>query len=238
MLFSIITVCYNCENNIKKTIESLKDQDFSDYEYIVIDGASKDKTFTIAKTYEPEFDSIKIFSEPDNGIYDAMNKGITKAIGEYIYFLNAGDTFYSDHVLSDVAERIKEGCDIYYGNVKIGEKLESYPSKLNSFYLAWREKMICHQAIFAKKQSLVCTQFDTSYRVCADRKWMLDCLKIGMTYKYMSNLTICNYDANGISSIYDNFDQESLRLAKNYAGVFAVAFVKIKRIFGKIGKQK
>lgn len=109
MKVTVITTCYNAENCIGKTIESVLKQDFTDYEYIVMDGASKDKTFEIAKSYEKAFKekgiSYLCFSEPDHGIYEGMNHGLAHASGDYINFLNADDTYYDEKVLSSIFDK-------------------------------------------------------------------------------------------------------------------------------------
>lgn len=89
---TIITVCFNAEQTLRETIQSVLGQTFQDYEYLIIDGNSSDKTLDIVKEYKS--DKIKLYSEDDRGIYNAMNKGIAKAKGEYLYFLNAGDSFF------------------------------------------------------------------------------------------------------------------------------------------------
>ena len=97
MFISIVTVVYNGEKTIRKTIESILCQEFKDYEYIIVDGLSKDNTVNIAREYERLFEGrLRIYSEPDKGIYDAMNKGIKLAKGDYIWLVNADDWIEKD----------------------------------------------------------------------------------------------------------------------------------------------
>jgi hypothetical protein len=133
-----------------------------------------------------------------------------------------------------MAKRISGKFDIYYGNVGKGNIIEHYPDNLNLFYLAWREKMVCHQAIFAKKTLLLDIPFDTNYKICADRKWIIECLKQGATYKQVDGVTVCEFEMDGVSSVYSNFDKESLDIAKTYVGSLAVLEIKLKRWFGRI----
>jgi glycosyltransferase involved in cell wall biosynthesis len=105
-VISIITVCYNAEDSIVRTIESVLSQKYNGYEYVVIDGSSSDSTNSIIQKYKRCINTI--ISEPDNGIYDAMNKGIKKAKGQYIYFLNAGDVFIHDRVLHLIGNELHE----------------------------------------------------------------------------------------------------------------------------------
>ncbi|SDJ25424.1 Glycosyltransferase involved in cell wall bisynthesis [Lachnospiraceae bacterium G41] len=123
MTVSIITICFNSEAAIKKTIESVLNQTYTDIEYIIIDGASKDKTVEIAESYKDAFAEkgidYKIFSEPDKGIYDAMNKGIAKATGELVGLINSGD-FYEPQMIETAVKAFEEKpYDIFYGDINL-----------------------------------------------------------------------------------------------------------------------
>ncbi|MBO4701141.1 MAG: glycosyltransferase [Lachnospiraceae bacterium] len=123
MKVTIITICFNSEAVIKKTIESVLNQTYSDIEYIIIDGASKDKTVEIAESYKNAFAEkgidYKIFSEPDKGIYDAMNKGIAKATGELVGLINSGD-FYEPIMIETAVKAYEEKqYDIFYGDINL-----------------------------------------------------------------------------------------------------------------------
>ena len=115
MTVTIITICFNSEAVIKKTIESVLNQTYTDIEYIIIDGASKDKTVEIAESYKDAFAEkgidFKIFSEPDKGIYDAMNKGIAKATGELVGLINSDDLFCCDNAIEMVMRKFEENSD-------------------------------------------------------------------------------------------------------------------------------
>lgn len=114
MKISIVTVCFNAESIIEETIKSVISQTYKDIEYIIIDGNSTDSTMSIIKKYADKIH--KIISEPDKGIYDAMNKGISLASGTYINFMNAGDTFSSPDAVENVVSQIAEESDIVYGD--------------------------------------------------------------------------------------------------------------------------
>ena len=123
MTVTIITICFNSEAVIKKTIESVLNQTYTDIEYIIIDGASKDKTVEIAESYKDTFAEkgidYKIFSEPDKGIYDAMNKGIAKATGELVGLINSGD-FYEPQMIETAVKAYEEKpYDIFYGDINL-----------------------------------------------------------------------------------------------------------------------
>lgn len=237
MQITVVTVCLNCEKVIEHTIKSVLSQNYNDFEYLILDGKSSDKTVEIAKKCTSKYNNVRIYSEKDNGVYDAMNKAAKISNGKYIYYLNAGDYFYNDTVLTDVANYLQSNRDIYYGMVNKDGIIEKYPSNLNLKYLVFREKMICHQALFVKKDILIEYPFDTSFKICADRDWLVRLKKIKKTSKYMSDLIIANYDCNGLSSVYKNFQRESIIIAQKYGGIFAIYFVKIKRFFGSFIKR-
>lgn len=238
MKLSIVTVCFNCEATVERTLESLVEQKRVEFEYIVIDGKSTDNTCKIIYSYSEKIKNMKLISEPDDGIYDAMNKGVKNSTGEYIYFLNAGDVFASENVLAAFIEATKTGRDLYFGNSIKDNFVERYPRKISDFYLIFREKMICHQALIAKRIILCQFPFDTTYRICADRDWLLKSIHSGSTYEYIKDLSVCIYDVGGVSTNYEKYNKESLMIARRYRGVLAVLFIKIKRNIGKMAGNK
>ena len=116
-LFSIITVTWNAAGVISPTLESVRRQTSSDYEMLIIDGASTDDTLAIVR--QASIPSMRVFSEPDNGLYDAMNKGIARARGRYIVFLNAGDAFADDAVLARLARLASGNPGVIYGQTQL-----------------------------------------------------------------------------------------------------------------------
>lgn len=166
---TVVSVCYNCENEVAATMESLLEQSFQDYEYIIVDGNSKDTTLQIIKSYSSRFSNIKIISEPDRGIYDAMNKGVRNSTGDYIYFLNFGDYLVDKYVLERVVSSFASKQDYYYGNIAKDEKIVSQNGKNSLFMTVYREYMLCHQSLFAKRCLLVENPFNLEYKICADR---------------------------------------------------------------------
>ena len=178
-LISIITVTYNAGKVISKTLQSLKNQTFRDFEHLIIDGASKDETLDIVKDYG--LTQTKVISEPDKGLYDAMNKGIRLANGKFILFLNAGDSFHSDSTLACYSEQAKNNYDIIFGDTiivdgngnKIADRHLSAPQKLtkNSFSDGM---LICHQAFMVKKE--LAPSYNLDYRFSADYDWCINCI--------------------------------------------------------------
>jgi glycosyltransferase involved in cell wall biosynthesis len=199
---SIITICYNEVERIEKTITSVLNQTFTGYQYIVIDGASSDGTVDIIKKYE---DRIDVFvSEPDSGIYNAMNKGLKYAEGEYVLFLNGGDYLFEIDVLKIVFEHnIK--ADVIYGFLIIIEDNEQQksiwkpPEKVNKLSLFIHT--LPHQATFTKKILLLKTQgFSENFRIGSDYDFFLKAF-FTFSAKFQSiPIIISIFNKNGISA--------------------------------------
>lgn len=232
---TIITVVKNCESGIEKTIKSVLEQDYVDFEYIIEDGESTDRTLEIIHQYDND-NRLKLYSQLDKGIYDAMNKAVYHSEGEYVFFLNAGDYFYDNRVLSKFIQQknIIPDMDIYYGDIKLDEGISHHPKKLSKFWLVYEERMIAHQSIFAQKKLFDEYPFDTKYKICADRDWLIYHVLNGAKSQYLHNNIIAYYDDNGVSSYYDDYNLESLRISERYGGVKAVILVKIKRRVGEL----
>lgn len=144
MKISIITVCFNCVNDIKKTIESVLDQDYTNIEYILIDGGSNDGTIDIIEEYRNQIDIF--ISEPDNGIFDAMNKGLKLSSGLWVNFMNAGDNFYHNQTISEVFKnRNLQDISVLYGSTLSMNKIRP-PHRLS--ILKYGGIMACHQSVF------------------------------------------------------------------------------------------
>lgn len=167
---SIITVCYNAASIIEATICSVINQAYSNFEYIIIDGASKDGTPEIVRKYQRNSHLKWFSSEKDNGIYDAMNRGIAHAEGDWVCFMNAGDSFASDHVLEDVfgQNNIDNRIKVILGNniniLKTGE----YVNKPSSIDYIKRGMICCHQATFTRLDPAWPWRFDPRYRIAGD----------------------------------------------------------------------
>jgi glycosyltransferase involved in cell wall biosynthesis len=176
--FSIITVVYNDAVNLEKTIKSVISQTYRNYEYIVIDGGSKDNTLDIIRKYQHCITLWK--SEPDKGIYDAMNKGVLCAKGEFINFLNAGDTYYTSTVLQQIADENtrQDSVEIIYGQAV---RLSSASSQLKfikgdkiTTSNLFTSVPFCHQAIFYKTSTFrEIGPYNYSYKVTADYQWLI-----------------------------------------------------------------
>lgn len=163
MKISVVTVCYNAADTIERTILSVLNQTYHDIEYIIIDGGSTDGTVEIIRKYA---DRIAYWvSEPDKGIYDAMNKGIKVSKGEYIYFLGADDIL-CENILLVIAPLLTHTCTIYYGNVYMVNQKKIYGGLFSCYKLAIHN--ICHQAILYHRSVYNERLYDVNYRLFAD----------------------------------------------------------------------
>lgn len=239
-LISVITITYNAEATLQPTLESVASQDYRNIEHILIDGASTDNTLSIARNF-PE---VRILSEKDNGLYDAMNKGLQLARGEYVLFLNAGDTFHSDKVLSAYASRALRGDHIIFGDTVIvdedrhivGKRHLTAPITLtkNSFS---KGMLICHQAFMVRRD--LAPEFDLTYRFSSDYDWTLRCIDNSDPRK-CTNLSMITIDylkdgltdKNKIKSL-----RERYRIMRRHFGASRTIFNHIGFIFRALGRK-
>lgn len=189
--FSIITCTFNAEAVIERTLDSVLEQTHSHLEHLIIDGASKDRTVEMAQHYKTKSDEedhchdVVICSEPDGGLYDAMNKAIAKATGDYVLFLNAGDVFPSPDTLEMVAESVGDGealPAVLYGDTDIVNeegRFLRHRRLAAPRRLTWRSFMkgmlVCHQAFYARTDLAKQTPYNLDYRYSADVDW---CIRI------------------------------------------------------------
>lgn len=216
MLFSIITVCYNSEKTIEKTMQSVLEQSCQDYEYILVDGASTDRTLSIIRKYEPLFQGkMKIISEPDQGIYDAMNKGIQTATGELIGIVNSDD-YYEKDALEKIAE-VYDGYEysIIYGllrTIKAGREMMIYLK--NHEFL--EEDMITHPSCFiSKKVYEKFGLYSLKYPYSADYEFMLRMRKQSEVQFIETYSIISNFSVDGASKSVRAY-RDTLKLQHEY----------------------
>lgn len=177
-LISVITITYNAAQELPATVDSVKAQTFRDFEHLIVDGASKDATLAIASAYG----GARILSEPDKGLYDAMNKGLRLARGKYVVFLNAGDAFHSPRTLEKYAKAAREGADIVYSDTVIVDKERrilgprhlGVPERLDKTSFS-RGMLVCHQAFMTRKT--LAPKYDLQYRFSADYDWTVKCIE-------------------------------------------------------------
>lgn len=223
--FSIVTITYNAEAVLGKTVESVLTQTYPHIEHIIVDGASKDRTAALAEDYKRRSDAannghaIRITSEPDNGLYDAMNKGLRQSSGDYVLFLNAGDFFPNQNVLSSIVRdnnldtTEKENLPaVLYGNTDIVDDNGNYISHRRlqpPATLSWRSfrhgMLVCHQAFYARVDIAKTFPYNCQYRYSADVDWCIRIMKeaerlhLTMLNLYM---VVVNYTEEGQSTIH------------------------------------
>ena len=215
---TVVTITYNAEAVLQRTLQSVLRQTYKGVEHLIIDGASKDGTLKMAEDYKNESDQsdrghkVIIKSEPDRGIYDAMNKGLMQASGDYIVFMNAGDCFPKDDTLEQVVRRCRlsecpsdELPGVLYGLTDIVDDEGRYlrprrlqpPSQLN-----WRSfrhgMLVCHQAFIARRD--LAPQYDLRYRYSADFDWCIRVLQVSPVNAYVGDQPIISYLNDGLTT--------------------------------------
>lgn len=212
--FSIITCTYNASQYIERTLESVERQTYPHIEHLIIDGLSKDDTVVKAETYAQATTThtVSISSERDKGLYDAMNKGIGKASGDFIVFLNAGDKFANDNILADIAKQT-EGHDplpgVIYGDTDIVNDEGKFLHRRRLSppeHLEWRSfrhgMLVCHQSFYARTDIAKRTLYDLNYRFSADVDWCIRVMKEAERQRltiHNAHLTLCSYLDGGMS---------------------------------------
>ena len=193
---SVVTIVFNNVRDIERTLLSVLNQSYSNIEYVVIDGGSVDGTLEILNKYRPRISTV--ISEADNGIYDAMNKGLANATGDYVLFMNSGDEIYAP----DTVEKIfstQPDADIYYGETEMfDENWKSLGQRRHKAPLqfTWKDfkhgMSISHQAIYIRRA--ITTRYDTNYKLSADIDWILraakNAKKIVNTKRYVAKYLV------------------------------------------------
>ena len=185
MIVTIITVCRNHAQELERTIRSVESQTWQEKEYLVIDGASTDDTLDVIKAHEVSI--TRWVSEPDQGIYDAMNKGVKMAQGEWVIFMNAGDTFASDNTLQRVFGSPLD-ADVIYGDVIKGELVKKAEDPRNAHRMFY-----CHQSAFVKTSCLSEFPFDIRHRMSADFKQVKQLFLSGKRFRQL-DFHVANFD--------------------------------------------
>lgn len=196
-LITVITVVYNGEKTLEQTIQSVLNQTYDNVEYIVIDGESSDNTLEIIKKYENRIDYWQ--SEPDKGIYDAMNKGIGMATGDYIALLNADD-WYEIWACELIAkEIIKKKVDVYHGVIKILDEYDKVIKVEGNSTSLIANVMIAHPTCFVSKRIYEKKKYDTNYKSAADYDFVNYLVKVGAVFCFIPEI-FANFRIGGMSS--------------------------------------
>ena len=221
--FTVITITYNAEAVLQRTLDSVLHQTYEGVEHLIVDGASKDQTVTMVEQYKQLSDAsdnghkVIIQSEPDHGIYDAMNKGLTQVSGDYVVYMNAGDFFPQIDTLEQIVHHCRlneypaaERPGVLYGNTDIvdGEGRFLHHRRLQPpTQLTWRSfrqgMLVCHQAFYARTDIAKNLQYDTRYRFSADVDW---CIRVMRETERMglpllnTQMVVANYTEDGATT--------------------------------------
>ena len=241
MLISIITITYNAEQYLERTIQSIINQSDQNFEYIIIDGKSKDGTLKIAEKYKSRVN--KLISEPDKGLYDAMNKGLKTATGEFVWFMNAGDEINDSQAVEKIYKVISDKTDVLYGDTYFvnddgiiqGLRSEITPHRLPK-NLKWQDMnlgmLVCHQAFIARK-SIAPLYMENN--LSADVDWEITCLKRAKEVKYL-DFVVAKYLTGGISnkqlkrSLLDRYE-----VLKKHFGLIGAFSAHVQILFRGVG---
>ncbi len=232
---SIITVCYNAEAFLERTIQSVVAQDYPNIEYVVIDGASKDNTLAIAKRYAGHITTL--VSEPDKSLYDAMNKGIRRATGDYVVFMNAGDCIATPQSLSRMMEG-SNNADLVYSKAEFVDeaglhrpwhKTTPPPDQLRARSFM-NGMVICHQCMLVKRS--IAPQYDwQTWKIAADINWSIEVMKQVKTAHFYDAI-FCHFLAGGVSDKRRRQAvKERFRISVQHFGLWATLLVHVKIAF-------
>lgn len=242
MLFSVITITYNAAETLPPTLESVAAQQFTDYEYLLIDGASTDSTLALAAA-APIKDKT-IISRPDKGLYDAMNRGLHAAKGRYVIFLNAGDSFPSPLTLqtyADVIASAPQEPGIVYGQTMlvnserqiIGPRHLTAPANL-SFRSFLEGMTVCHQAMAVRRD--LAPDYDLQYRFSADYDWVIKILEKSPLNIYTGEVT-AHYLSEGLTTKNHRASLlERLKIMSSHYGAWPAFGSHVKKIAKKLAK--
>lgn len=245
--FTIITCTYNAEQVLQRTLDSVKKQTYCNIEHIIMDGGSSDKTLPMVRAYQHKISKgenahdIVIVSEPDRGLYDAMNKSIARATGDYLVFLNAGDVFPSSETLEYVAGCVGEGetlPGVLYGDTDIVDDAGHFlrhrrlqpPAHLSWHSFLWG-MLVCHQSFYARTDLAKGIPYDLGYRYSADIDWCIRIMKEAVRLRLpLRNvgIVITNYLDGGMSvqnhraSLCERFN-----VMRSHYGLFATFFAHV-----------
>lgn len=217
--FTVVTCTYNAGRTVKTTLDSVMGQTWRNVEHIIMDGGSADGTVAIAESYKAESDAtdcgheVVIVSEPDNGLYDAMNKALGRATGDYVVFMNAGDSYPSPHTLGDIAASVGtvgELPAVLYGDTDLADMEGRFvahrrltpPERLD--WKSFRHGMlVCHQAFYARADIARAVPYDLQYRFSADVDWCIRIMKRAARERLALrnvNMVVVNYLAEGMTT--------------------------------------
>lgn len=239
MKISIITVTYNAASVLKRTLDSVKAQSWQQIEHLIIDGASKDETVSMAETYKAQCPyEVVILSEPDKGLYDAMNKGLRLATGDYLVFLNAGDTLHAADTLETIVRSAQPLPGVLYGDTAITDEQGNFlhlrrlrpPKKLT--WKSFRQGMlVCHQAFYALTDIAKNLPYDPRYRYSADVDWCIRVMKEAQKRQFPlvnTQAILADYQEEGQTTIHHRDSlKERFDVMRRHYGLFSTVIMHV-----------
>jgi len=242
-LISIITITFQAKDVLRRTIESILAQDFENFEYLIVDGLSTDGTVDMIKEYQLVFQkrgiALRWISECDQGIYDAMNKGMQMAEGHYLWFMNAGDKIASSNIMATICQDISIGVsskandempDFIYGETLIMDDSEIIMGKRRlkaPEILSWKSfrmgMLVCHQSMLVKRG--IAPKFDLNYRYSGDFDWTIRCLRKAK-FIYNTHLVLSHFLDGGVSKkkMKDSLKERFKIMSTNYGFISTLLF--------------
>ena len=231
---SIVTVCYNTQETIEATVKSVLEQTYPNIEYIIIDGGSKDGTLAILAKYKNRLGYF--VSEKDNGIYDAMNKALNAATGDWLYFLGGDDIMANPNIISTLVKQFQDSETVYYGDVLFKSTQLLYQFKLTNWHLCYRN--ISHQSVFYPKACYKRFSYNLLYKVFADHIYNIELFASKLfRFEYIRETVALYNDAGTSSNTYDKMYYKNLPsvVNKNLGFKYAI-YVQIRIILFKFKK--
>lgn len=236
---SIITICYNAGESIEKTIQSVINQSYPNIEYIIIDGLSKDNTLEIVHRYKEHITTI--VSEKDKGIYDAMNKGLQQATGDYIWYMHADDQIHDKETLTNAFQQHNYEDFVYGKTLMINEQgnersLEARKPHPNDKALSWKTlrngMVIGHQSMLVKRA--IAPLYDLDYPLCGDLDWSIRCLKASKSVRD-TGIYLSRFAEGGISTVNRRASlKERFAILKKHFGLIATSWQHILIVFAAL----
>ena len=240
MKISIITVTYNAASVLQRTLDSVKGQTCHQIEHLIIDGASKDDTISMVEAYKAQCPyEVVVLSEPDKGLYDAMNKGLRLATGDYLVFLNAGDTLHANDTLETIVsslQTVNKQPGVIYGDTAItdGEGKFLYLRRLRPpKQLSWKSfrqgMLVCHQAFYALTAIAKDIPYDLHYRYSADVDWCIKVMKEAERRDLPlvnTHAVVANYLEEGQTTIHHRASlKERFDVMRRHYGMISTVFM-------------
>jgi glycosyltransferase involved in cell wall biosynthesis len=230
-LISVVTVVFNGGDFLEKTIRSVLEQSYKNIEYIIIDGGSDDKTLEIVKKFEYKIDYW--LSEKDAGIYDAMNKALSVALGDWIIFIGSDDTLIGS--IEQVATMMKDHKSVYYGDVLLKKTKLVSGGKFSKYRIMQRN--ICHQAIFYPKSIYSIKFYDTNVGMLADYKYNMELFGRRVIFRYLKLVISCFNDEGRSSGDQSYFIPIGMACIKNNFGIHYFTLKLLRNFFAKLVKS-